>query len=255
MGQHIFTAIRPNITADSEFRSLTDVYPPHYLDAAVYITGPSSTPYFLWAEYSIDTPETLSIIRVQANAGTFERVLNVSTTDIRHFHSLDADPYNPGHLYATTGDNNTNVRWYKSEDYGTSWTEIANGSQAYRTLRISFTEDYIYWASDGYIDGYARLYRASRSDVTDFTDLFALPQNLLSYGISRIFTPSGILVSTYSDATPHPDSAPLFFYDFLTGLTHKVLSKEITSAGWQVVRLSVSRNWQCVFADKVYDRI
>lgn len=67
---------------------------------------------------------------------------------IRHIHSILNDPYRPGRIWITTGDEDDESHIHYTDDYFRSLTEFKGGSQTYRVTDLFFSEDYIYWGMD-----------------------------------------------------------------------------------------------------------
>lgn len=81
------------------------------------------------------------VYRVSVATGTPEAV--TPTGIIRHVHAIAADPYNPGHVWMTTGDSGPRI--YRSTNYGATWTLINSTWQA---VQISFSADWVHFAAD-----------------------------------------------------------------------------------------------------------
>jgi hypothetical protein len=72
-----------------------------------------------------------------------------STLGIRHFHSVQADPYAPGRLWVTAGDSGTEPRIGYSDDAAAHITWITLGTYPLsRTVALMFTRDAVFWATD-----------------------------------------------------------------------------------------------------------
>ena len=177
----------------------------------------------IWAEYTNADPEDhpeMRIIRVEADGGDseFETVLSVEReVSGHHFHSIEHDIWNTGHMYATAGDTDDLTQWYKSEDHGKTWSEVpgTSGTQAYRTLGLSFTEEHIYWAMDATdSDGYCNFYRAERGDEGNRELLAQLTDKgeIRSFGTSYFAHPHAILITLREDSGSVTE-IPLFAWD------------------------------------------
>jgi hypothetical protein len=137
-------------------QALTDVEPPLYAGIHAHLST------VVFAEYST-TAETLRIMRSTNQGANWTAVK--SLTDIRHFHSVDRDPYT-GDWYVTSGDTDSESRWWKSTDSGATFTAITNmtGVQVV-TLGLSFpSPGAVVWASDADAP-LAGIYKASTSDL------------------------------------------------------------------------------------------
>ncbi|OEC86103.1 hypothetical protein A9507_11665 [Methanobacterium sp. A39] len=78
--------------------------------------------------------------------GRFWNVI-CSLNNIRHIHSVQFDPYSKN-VWLCTGDKDSESKIMFSEDGGETWTNIASGSQMFRTLSLTFTKKHIYWGTD-----------------------------------------------------------------------------------------------------------
>lgn len=67
--------------------------------------------------------------------------------NIRHIHAIEADPYNPGHLWMTVGDG-VAYPVKRSKDYGATWINCSTIKSAWQAVQISFTKHYVYLAGD-----------------------------------------------------------------------------------------------------------
>jgi hypothetical protein len=190
---------------------------------------------FVWPEYHLASPQSIRILRASTADGfSIEPTLSVPTTSGRgyhHFHSIDHDPYNPGTIYATTGDPNPRPQWYRSTDYGRTWSRVpgAGGSQHFRTLRINFGPEYLYWAMDGWDveTGKGYFHRAPRRDPSAFEEIATIgteAKRVLSYGSARTFDPEGVLVTVRTDEQRR---VPLYFYDIETERFDQVYTFEV----------------------------
>ncbi|MCW2135342.1 hypothetical protein [Arthrobacter sp. VKM Ac-2550] len=116
--------------------------------SAIISTALSADDQFIyWGEYG-DASEGPSVYR-SANGTDWERVLGPGGFTSRHVHAIAADPYNPGHVWMTTGDAGSSGWVYYSTDYGATWVKPRFGAmQAWQAVQISFDSDWIYFASD-----------------------------------------------------------------------------------------------------------
>lgn len=64
----------------------------------------------------------------------------------RHVHAVEPDPYNPGHVWATAGDNVGNSI-LRSTDSGATWTVVV-ASGAWQGVQISFSAGYVFFGGD-----------------------------------------------------------------------------------------------------------
>ena len=91
---------------------------------------PGDDTTFIFAEYVVGGTNTVGIYQTENSGATWTKTLELS--DVSHFHSVRFDPFNPNHVYATTGDASVDggfkTRWYKSVDSGKTWNLVAGGS-------------------------------------------------------------------------------------------------------------------------------
>lgn len=175
-------------TAGTPAGSSTEPAQPLTYNTVPFFDPNESSPWnigWIMADYGGGDPTTPRVWKVLRN-GTFHVQLDPG---VRHFHSFDWDPWNPGEGYVTSGDNDVDVRWWKCTGWGETstttaadaWTELtaASGDQTYRTLRINFPEnDGLYWGMD--YPG-ATFYTAARNDLANPTALFD-PGDLVDAG-------------------------------------------------------------------------
>jgi hypothetical protein len=69
----------------------------------------------------------------------------------RHVHATIVDQYT-GDLWVNTGDTDDGCRWLHSNDNGSNFRLIGEGTQEWRSLSIWFTTDNIYWNMDSSVN-------------------------------------------------------------------------------------------------------
>ena len=86
-------------------------------------------------------------IHRSADGTTWTTVLG-PITGLRHFHAIAADPYNPGHVYATAGDGQFK-QLYRSTSYGATgtWTLLITAND-WQAVQISFSTEWVWFAGD-----------------------------------------------------------------------------------------------------------
>lgn len=138
-----------------------------------YINGATSvndSPVRLWkvsAPYTSKDNWKIVHEYKHISSGTTGLTEETAAGYVSHFHTVAYDHYS-GVFYANTGDPDPCCRVLKSLDLGENWTEIASGSQDYRTLGYIFTKDACYWGTDSSGSAHA-LYKAER-DATGEVD-------------------------------------------------------------------------------------
>lgn len=239
---YTYSSIADASSTANAVASKTGIYGPRVGYDVITVEDESNNNEWIWGTYNDDT-DTNKIWKISAG-GTITEVENESGTlsDDRHLQSGDADPYNVGNLYITAGDADNDVHWYKSTDYGDTWSELANvsGSQKWRTLGLAFDENYIYWGSDGLVNGSSRLYRAARGSVDSPTELAVLDDDMVCYGVTMLYgDPHGLVLwQRPKDGTVTRD-IPVYFYDLDTGTLKQLTaipgdnSAQSNTAGWE----------------------
>jgi hypothetical protein len=81
----------------------------------------------------------------------------------RHIHCVAADPYNPGQVWLSFGDNVDNC-YQVSTDHGATWTQLPF-DRTWQGTQLSFTPDWIYVAPDPGVDT-SSLYLIDRKSRT-----------------------------------------------------------------------------------------
>jgi hypothetical protein len=115
-------------------------------DNATLLCGFSSDSQYIYCgEYCGTTPITGGPSAWRSADGTTWLAFFGPDPDIRHIHDIKPDPFNPGHVWMTTGDASKPIM--KSVDYGDNWELIATNS-VWQCVQISFTEDYVWLAGD-----------------------------------------------------------------------------------------------------------
>ena len=83
---------------------------------------------------------------------------------IRHIHALQSDPC-CGKLWICTGDSDKESMIGWSDDNFKTINPIGSGSQIWRSCKLIFTEDAIYWGTDTGSEDLAGIYRWDRSTM------------------------------------------------------------------------------------------
>ncbi len=218
--------------------SQTDVWTPRHFDALSIRDTNTGNVKVLWAEYGSGAG-TWNVWKASPANSSITSVL--SNSNIDHFHNLEHDPYNHGTLYVTSGDGTDQRYWWKSTDFGETWSMLSVGDnqsgqdpRKWKTVRFAFGPDYIYWGTDGNVndnypnspteasDNVPRLYRAPRNDLSNPEEIlkysdtpygdYGTGPRLLVYGLAYVENPRGILI-THQETEGNIDKIPLFFWD------------------------------------------
>lgn len=149
----------------------------------------------------------------------------ITTTDnsngFKHCHMVMQDHFT-GICYLATGDSDTGAMLFASDDRGSTWDQLlspdsgdhdhetgfAGGSEKYcRMLSMTFTKDYIYWASDTAVAVNHYVFRAQRDnngilDYSTVTDWVNIPKvgQAATYGTAYIPEIDALLLIEREDA-------------------------------------------------------
>lgn len=102
-----------------------------------------------FGEYTLNTnrENETKLFRSTDNGRSFQPILTFSKDEVRHIHFVQWDEYEKC-LWLGTGDLNHECRLMKSVDNGDTWETVGEGSQLWRAVGVSFTEDSLYWGTD-----------------------------------------------------------------------------------------------------------
>ena len=101
-----------------------------------YFMNPKRQPAFIW-QVSYDLHAWHSAAKLEG---------------IRHIHGIYPDPYNIGTFWVTVGDYNGECFFLKTTDDFRTFEKLGDGSQAWRAVRLFFTQDHICWLTDSNIE-------------------------------------------------------------------------------------------------------
>ncbi|MBN1350726.1 hypothetical protein JXJ21_15015 [candidate division KSB1 bacterium] len=162
----------------------------------------------MYAEYASEG-DVLHVWRSVDDGDSWESVFNkkgreADAPEIRHFHTLQPDPFSPGDWYLSSGDNPQECRIWKSSDDGFTWREVTDPDpdgtdrqDIHRYTAIYFDESFLYWGTDDLLDGCARFVKAERTEPLS-VHVAAKLDNLVR---SLVATPYGlVLISERKEA-------------------------------------------------------
>ena len=122
-----------------------------------------SSSNILFGEYFANPDrKEVNIYASDDDGRTWEIRHRIPPGQIRHVHGLCQDPYT-GALWLTTGDTDEESFIAVSHDDGKTFERIGGGDQGWRTCKLLFTDNYIYWAADTAVKWqYRNIYRWSK---------------------------------------------------------------------------------------------
>jgi len=106
------------------------------------------------------------LLRSTDGGRSWETVLCVDWREIRHFHTVVADPWRPGRWWASSGDAGPDCRVWESLDGGASWAEMpvelpadelhprANPRSVLRHTDVAVRESDLIWGTDDMLGGW-----------------------------------------------------------------------------------------------------
>lgn len=198
-----------------------------------YGTTTDGTPYALYK--SIDSGATWTkVLELGGNSNG-----SVNTGEIRHWHTVQVDPYTL-HWWAAAGDDDPQCRIYRSTDDGDTWELMFSGTQRERTCGFVFEEDCIYYGMDSTnnwdensikivkIDK-SRLGVPGWSDEDIREDVAVVNGAFAVYGLSKVFYPEGFIVWSQREFGSFvKDKYVLEFYDYATKNIYPIAQFDIS---------------------------
>lgn len=102
-----------------------------------------------FAEYTLnmERDKDTHLYRSLDGGATFECVLTMPSSEIRHMHFVKYDPYEKC-LWLGTGDEDRENKLMRSFDNGDTWETVGEGSQDWRAIGICFDAKYVTWGTD-----------------------------------------------------------------------------------------------------------
>ena len=114
-----------------------------------------------WAEKVLG----VGVFRSRDNGRNWQKVFELEPGVVRHFHTLVADPHEPGVWWLSSGDRPGECRVWRSPDDGDSWEEWTNSSPdislppdagsmaqaAFRYTDVVVGKEFLFWGADDYM--------------------------------------------------------------------------------------------------------
>lgn len=109
--------------------------------------------------------ENSRVFRSRDGGVSWEKVMELPWTEIRHFHTVASDPFAPGVWWLSSGDRSEECRVWRSEDDGLTWSDVTNRDldfptqpqfagyrqSAFRYTDVVITPDALLWGSDDWL--------------------------------------------------------------------------------------------------------
>ncbi|MFA5021150.1 MAG: hypothetical protein WC517_03775 [Patescibacteria group bacterium] len=185
--------------------------PPEYIWHGSQGIGQSGDT-IMFAEYWADESDKKienRVYRSRDDGQSWEVVYSLPSTNsstapfdmqIRHFHTLQADPYYLGHWYLSSGDTRHSKIWL-SKDNGGTWKEISDPlinkdllPEVHRYTSIQFLRNSLIWPTDDILHGAgAKIVKARRGEPINIYETFSATVNHIR-NITR--TPIGYIILT-----------------------------------------------------------
>ena len=163
------------------------------------ISGAQGTNIVAFADY-VSTGDS-HIYSSEDDGQTWRTTL--TTSAVRHFHNVS---YNKSEnaFYASGGDSDPQVKWYKSTTYNPStdshWMDIslAEMTQEYRTAHFEFINpDYVLYGSDSLPPYYSGIFKVNVNDLTDIEKIMPLNNESTTFYRAGELIIIGTYASTY----------------------------------------------------------
>lgn len=114
---------------------------------------------------------TPAVFRSRDDGASWEQVFSIGWRDIRHFHTLAADPFEPGTWLLSSGDQPNECRVWRSRDDGERWCDISKQTpdlplhrvmrgrmrSIFRYTDIFIDRDRLIWGTDDWLGGPPRI--------------------------------------------------------------------------------------------------
>lgn len=240
-----------NASDASDIANITGLKPCGWLSNKGFRVLPDGSAMF--GEYTRPTVETCNVWRITGDAldpenwyvvKTFYPIGGDGFAGYKHVHHIGVDHYT-GTVYCATGDVDSYAQIWYTLDYGGTWTQISkksalNNGQQFRLCFMTFTKDYILWATDtpGISTGNPKhvVYRGERDEngILDSSTLEMICNvydgvgNISSYGQAYLQEYDALFLFDRQDGGgTQSEYIPLFVVDIKTGNKYKVA--ELTS--------------------------
>ena len=183
----------------------------------------------LFCDYALNAPRGSStdderfpsaVWRSVDFGGSWKKVLECSGEEIRHFHTVRADPFASGTWYLTSGDLPSEINIFVSHDHGQSWRRqfepSGDASMArFRMTDMAFTAEGMIWGSDDILGSPtkmnhdlplagrsgARMFFAPRNDIGRPIDIGYLGQavrSIVDLGVCWLVITQGSIYQTFT---------------------------------------------------------
>lgn len=173
-----------------EFRGFRGNKPGHQ---GVCVT-PEGTLFF--GEYTLNQNRDHDTVLYRSTNGgaTFEAVLTLPMKEYRHIHFVKHDPYE-NCLWLGTGDEDFECKLMRSDDNGTTWETVGQGSQDWRAIGVCFDESSLTWGTDaGSVPDQNHIIRMDRKTkvIEILADAEGPCHGCASFSDGRVFISTGV---------------------------------------------------------------
>lgn len=134
---------------------------------------------------------TSRVFRSRDGGRTWEVVFEVSPDDIRHLHTLQADPFLPKTWWLSSGDRALESRVWRSNDDGDSWIEVTNpnpqivlppngrdlAQAAFRYTDLIIDQDSLIWGTDDIMGRSVAANPKSAQDMRTGSRIYRTPKS------------------------------------------------------------------------------
>lgn len=141
--KRISYVVGPDGTIKNTFKGYLGNKPGHQ---GICVT-PDGTIFF--GEYTLNPKRDhdTHLYRSTDGGKTFQIILTLKMTEVRHIHFIKYDPYEKC-IWLGTGDEDFENLLMRSFDNGDTWEKIGEGSQDWRAIGLCFDKDALTWGTD-----------------------------------------------------------------------------------------------------------
>lgn len=152
--------------------------------------------YIYFGEYTLNPnrDHDTHLYRSTDGGKTFQVVLTLKSSQVRHIHFIKWDPYEEC-LWLGTGDEDFENLLMRSNDYGETWETVGGGLQDWRAIGVCFDEEYLTWGTDaGSVPDQNHIVRMNRktNELEVLADAEGPCHGCGSFNDGRVFISTGV---------------------------------------------------------------